>query len=90
METMYKGQSALATEEETKKIWWQSQIFLLIMFIGIVAFMMFVGWVVTSYLQTPYAHWSVSKQEIISVYTANGEKLPISPLPKKYEIINVQ
>lgn len=89
METMYKGQSALATEEETKKIWWQSQIFLLTMFI-IIGIMILVGWIITSYLQTPYAHWSVSKQEIISVYTANGEKLPISPLPKKYEIINVQ
>ena len=90
---MYRGQSAHLLKApkvervESHRPWWQSQIALFFMFIGVMAL---VGWAAVSFLQMPYAHYSVSKQKIVAVYTADGHSLPLKPLPDRYELINVQ
>jgi hypothetical protein len=77
----------LGKNKREERSWWQSQIFLLFIFAGV---MTLVGWAAVSWMQVPYVHHSVSKDKAVAVFTANGRPLPLSPLPDRYEIINVQ
>lgn len=93
MKNLYRGQSAhLLSARPAKKAdhrpWWQKRLFLF--FLWVLA-MGLVWWAAVSFLQIPYAHYSVSKGRIIAAYTADGKPLSISEVKKgRYELINVQ
>jgi len=85
---MYRGQSThLLLGEERKFSWWQSQFFMFVLFAGVAAL---ICWATVSGMGIPSAHYSMSKQKIVAVYTADGKSLPLNPLPERYERVYIK
>jgi len=94
MDAYYKGQSQLRYfgAKNERESWFENKPWLknIVVMAGVVAIAIMLVWGVVSYLQIPYAHYSVSEAKIVAVYTANGKLLPTYPLPDRYEIINIK
>jgi len=95
METMmYRGKSQLRYfgAKNERKSWFEKKPWLtnVIAMTGTIIIALMLVWAIMSYLQIPYAYHSVSANKIVAVYTADGKILPLSPLPERYEIINVK
>lgn len=85
MEKLYRGQFAhkLSSEEEKEsKIIKTISTILFFVILSIYAI-----WFVHEWAMMPFVYKSVSQEKVIKVTEANGDPLPLSPLPQKYEII---
>jgi len=58
--------------------------------VGVIIVAVMLIWGAVSYLQIPYAHYSVSADKIVAVYTADGKSLPLNPLPERYERVYIK
>ena len=50
----------------------------------------FLLWAVKDYLELPIVVISVSQHKVVAVENYKEEPLPLSPLPKKYEMVYVK
>jgi len=59
--------------------------------VSIIITYFFVFMVIKFYLNLPDVYFSVSKNKVVAVVSADGKELPLNPLPKKHkEIIYVK
>ena len=75
----YEG-TACNSKNNYKKI--INTIFIFIFSIIIACFFIFMTKIF--YLDLPDVYFSVSKDKVVAVISADGKKLPLKPLPKKY------
>ncbi len=81
MEKIYCGQTV---HKENKAMGF------IIIFVFLVTFLLFFILLAHKWATIPIVYKSMSQNTIVRVTKANGDNLPLSPLPKKYEIIHVE
>ncbi|MCK5285701.1 MAG: hypothetical protein KAJ58_00540 [Candidatus Pacebacteria bacterium] len=50
----------------------------------------FLYWSLVGWVQLPTVKWSTKEDCPVAVYSCMGEKLPLTPLPDKYEVVYVK
>lgn len=88
MEKLYHRQSAQQLSFRKEK---EDRIIKIITsVIFFILFSLFVFWMARTWVAIPIVYKSMSQNTIVRVTKANGDILPLSPLPEKYEIIHIK